>query len=144
VKTDTVFKAVFCPQTTPPVPSPTPVSYAPLRTTPPPVITLPPTDTPVPETVAPEPVEKHEVPNLTEDGWVLFYRPTCPYCREQFEILGDYADQVKTVNCNEMPMTCQLYGVRRIPTWLWLVNGTEKRRLEGVQNQGKLKRVGVV
>ncbi len=79
-----------------------------------------------------------------EDGWYLFYLPTCPHCVRQIQILGDEVSKVRMIDCSTQGELCSRYSIRGTPTWLKIQNGTEVDRLEGVQSLEVLRSKGVL
>ncbi len=78
-----------------------------------------------------------------EDGWYLFYLPTCPHCIRQIKILGDEVSKVNMIDCSTQEEICDRYSIRGTPTWLKIQNSIEVERLEGMQSLGVLKDKGV-
>ena len=72
-----------------------------------------------------------DVLTLKQNGWVLYYTPTCPYCVQQLGEFGWKSALLSKVNCkeNECP------DVQAYPTW---INSRTGEKVEGVVKKDEL------
>ncbi len=75
---------------------------------------------------------------------VEFYAPWCPHCRRMAPIIDslaqEYAGRVRVVqiNAESNPESLLRFGVRGVPTMIFLVNGQPVDRLVGEANKAAL------
>lgn len=72
---------------------------------------------------------------------VLFYSPSCPYSQKFMPIFESIAQQYPDVmfaalNVEQFRDNAVTYKVRMLPTAIYLVNGQEVNRIDGVGDQG--------
>ena len=58
-----------------------------------------------------------DIITLTQDGWVLYYKPSCSYSVKQLNSVGWKSSYLNMVNCDEYPYTCQAENIKMYPTW---------------------------
>jgi thiol-disulfide isomerase/thioredoxin len=83
----------------------------------------------VPAAAAPYPDDDPAWEHITENiGILYFYKPTCPYCREQNGILEHLEEKgwknLVRVDVTQSPQTAADYGVTTVPS-LWLIGNID-------------------
>lgn len=72
-----------------------------------------------------------DVLTIRNNGWKLYYTPSCPFCVKQLEIFGWKSFLLNKVNCEKE----QCAEIESYPTWINTKNG---KKIEGVANLNKL------
>jgi thiol-disulfide isomerase/thioredoxin len=80
---------------------------------------------PLPQAQAAEDFWEHITENM---GILYFYKPTCPYCLEQNDILGKLEERgwknLIRVDVTQSPHAAAEYGVTTVPS-LWLIGNPD-------------------
>lgn len=59
-----------------------------------------------------------DIRQLTEDGWVLYHSPDCPFCVEHLNALGwTKTIFINKVDCKNRPGLCSNEKINALPTW---------------------------
>jgi thioredoxin 1 len=78
---------------------------------------------------------------------VMFYSPSCPYCRQMEPYFrtyaGEYRDAILFVRLNvtSSPWTAERYGVRSTPTFKFFCDGRPVQELVGAVYPALLKKI---
>ena len=80
---------------------------------------------------------------LTAKGWIMYGAAGCSACATQKSYFGSAMGSVRTINCDEYASRAQIEQcianrINYTPTWLLVVNGQERDRLEGYQSLDEL------
>ncbi|GGE27936.1 thioredoxin [Marinithermofilum abyssi] len=92
-------------------------------------------------------VTQKDFQNHIKDGFVLvdFWSPCCPPCKALGIVLDNLSRElgikVVKVNADGDLGLAERYGVRGLPTMIFMNNGNEVHRIVGYQDQSSLKEV---
>ena len=78
-----------------------------------------------------------EVVQCISNELTFYSLSTCPHCREQKEILGDYLDDFEEVECSIQSQRCTLEGIQKVPTWA----DKEGNKYNGVKTWQQLRTI---
>ena len=78
------------------------------------------------------------VQSLNEQGVVYYKSVKCNNCKRQEKLFGEYIKKLNSIECHPegqdpQPELCLQKGIKKTPTFLIEKNGTEVKRLEGLQ-----------
>lgn len=76
-------------------------------------------------------IYSRDVLTIRNNGWVLYYTPSCPFCVKQLEEFGWKSVLLKKVNCEEKKCP----DIESYPTW---INTKSGKKIEGVAKLNKL------
>jgi len=58
------------------------------------------------------------VSQLNGKGWRMFGSMSCPWCKKQLALFGDYSKDISVVDCAANPDLCAKFKISGFPTWV--------------------------